>query len=272
LFAATYCDESELPWSADSPPAGRPAAVRGWLAAQPAEAFAPFAPSTVASTVLKLCVDWPATPPAPPSPAGVSAVPTLLLSGVDDLRTPYEQTLTLAGGYSHGQLLRIPDVGHSTATTDMTGCAKRATLQFLTAGQAPASCAGSGEPQALPLPPDLLGRVPAAASSSRVAGRIANAAAMTIEDLLGQPGFSGGGLRGGSWAEQRAGLVLHRMIDVPGVTLSGTIHVGATPSGLPTLSGRLTVRGRLTGRLIVHDRELGGRVGGAPVHARLAAL
>ena len=44
-------------------------------------------------------------------------------------------------------------------------------IEFLTAGQAPASCPGSSEPQALPLPPSSLGYLPAAASGSHVAGR-----------------------------------------------------------------------------------------------------
>lgn len=272
LFAATYCDESELPWSADSAPAGRSATLRNWLAAQPAEAFSPFAASTIANTVRKVCLDWPATSPAPSSPTGTSAVPTLLLSGADDLRTPYEQTLRLSQAYSHGQLLGIPDTGHSTVTTDETGCAKAAMLEFITTGQAPASCAGSSEPQALPLPPAALAQVPAGASGPPVAGRVATAAAMTIEDLLGQTSFAGGGLRGGSWAEQLSGYVLHGMVDVPGVALSGKIHVGSTAAGLPVLSGRLTVRGRLPGTLTLHNRLLGGRVGGAHVHATLEAL
>jgi pimeloyl-ACP methyl ester carboxylesterase len=273
LFAATYCDESELPWSADSPPEGRAGALRGWLATQPAQAFAPFAASTVvAGSALQLCMDWPATPPAPPSPTGVSAVPTLLLSGDDDLRTPYEQTLAVAAGYGDGQLLRVPDTGHSTVTADLTGCARRAMIEFLTAGQAPASCPGSSEPQALPLPPSSLGQLPAATSGSRVAGQVATAAAMTIEDLFGQTSFSGGGLRGGYWAQEPTGVVLHGMIDVPGVALSGAIHASGNLTRLPTISGHLTVRGRLAGTLTLHGLALSGRVGGAPVHALLAAL
>ncbi len=273
LFVTTYCDESELPWSSNSPPAGRAAALRGWLAAQPAQAFAPFSYSTVvAGSSLQLCMDWPVTPPAPPSPTGVSAVPTLLLSGDDDLRTPYEQTLTVASGYSDGQILRVPDTGHSTVTTDLTGCAKTAMIEFLTAGQAPTSCPGSSEPQALPLPPASLARLPAAASSSHVAGQVTTAAAMTIEDLFGQTSFLGGGLRGGYWIPKTTGLVLHDMTDVPGVALSGTILLDETPTGLPAISGHLTVRGHLTGTLTLHGFALTGRVGGASVHARLAAL
>ena len=74
LFAATYCVENELPWASDSAPAGRAAALRGWLASLPAGATAPFVPATaVASSAIPLCMDWPATPPAPPSPTGISA-------------------------------------------------------------------------------------------------------------------------------------------------------------------------------------------------------
>jgi pimeloyl-ACP methyl ester carboxylesterase len=273
LFVTTYCDESELPWSPDSPPAGRAAALHGWLVAQPAQAFTPFSSSTIlAESSLQLCKDWPATPPAPPAPTGVSAVPTLLLSGDDDLRTPYEQTLTVASGYSDGQIIRVPDTGHSTVTTDLTGCAKTVMIEFLTAGQAPTSCPGSSEPQALPLPPASLGRLPAAASSSHVAGQVATAAAMTIEDLFGQTSFVGGGLRGGYWIPEPTGLVLHGMTDVPGVALSGTVLLDETATGLPAISGHLTVRGHMTGTLTLHGRTLNGHVGGVSVHAHLAAL
>jgi pimeloyl-ACP methyl ester carboxylesterase len=273
LFAATYCIENELPWSPDSPPAGRAATLRSWLASLPAGTTAPFAPATVAaSSALPLCADWPATPPAPPSPTGISATPTLILSGVDDLRTPYEQALTLAAGYSDAQLLRVPGVGHSTVSTDQTGCARKAMIEFLAIGQAPASCLGPSEAQALPLPPSSLGEAPAATSSSRVAGQVATAAAMTLEDLFGQTSTSGGGLHGGSWALRLHGFVLHGMLDVPGVALSGKIRMGVDATGQLEIIGHLTVGGRLAGKLTLRGRTLSGRVGRAQVQARLAAL
>jgi pimeloyl-ACP methyl ester carboxylesterase len=273
LYAATYCLENELPWSPDSPPAGRAATLRGWLASLPAGSTAPFAPATVvASSAVSVCKDWPATPPAPPSPTGVSATPTLILSGEDDLRTPYEQALTIAASYTDAQLLRVPDVGHSTVSEDRTGCARNAMIEFLATGHAPTSCPGSSEAQTLPLPPPSLGKVRAAASSSREAGRIAAAAAMTIEDLFGQTGFDGGGLRGGAWTLRPHGYLLHGMTDVPGAALSGTIRVSATKTGTLTITAHLTVHGRLTGKLTLHGLTLNGRVGGTPVHARLAAL
>jgi pimeloyl-ACP methyl ester carboxylesterase len=270
LFAATYCLENELPWSSDSAPAGRAATLRGWLASLPAGATAPFLPAAVASgSAISLCMGWPATPPAPPSPTGVSAAPTLILSGEDDLRTPYEQDLTLVAGYSDGRLLRVPDVGHSTVSTDQTGCASKAMIEFIATGQAPASCPGSREAQALPLPPSSLGKVPAASSSSHVAGRIATAAAITIEDLFGQTSLSGGGLRGGFWAQNPHGFVLHEMLDVPGVALSGAILPG---DSIGAIDGHLSVRGLLDGKLTLRGLTLSGRVGGAQVHTRLAAL
>jgi hypothetical protein len=270
LFSATYCVEDELPWSPDSAPAGRAATLRSWLASLPAGATAPFAPATAAAaSAIPLCMGWPATPPAPPSPAGISATPTLILSGDDDLRTPYEQDLTVAAGYSDAQLLRVPDVGHSTVSSDRTGCARNAMIEFIATGQAPTSCGGSREAQALPLPPASLGKVPAAASSSHAAGQVATAAAITIEDLFGQTSLSGGGLRGGSWAQGSRGFVLHGMLDVPGVALSGAISLG---DSIGAITGRLSVRGRLVGELTLRGLTLSGRLGGARVDARLAAL
>jgi pimeloyl-ACP methyl ester carboxylesterase len=273
LFAATYCVENQMPWTPDSPPAGRATILRSWLASVPTRGITPFLPATVAAaSVLPLCMDWPATAPAPPSPTGVSATPTLILSGDDDLRTPYEEDLTVKAGYSDAQLLRIPDTGHSTFTTDRSGCAKRAAIGFLAGGQAPAWCPGSSEPQALPLPSSSLGDVHPVPSRSPVAGRVAAAAAMTLEDLFGQTTPWGGGLRGGDWELGANGFALHGMLDVPGVALSGSVRVGADITGSLKISGHLTVRGRLPGTLALRGLTLSGRVGGARVRARLAAL
>lgn len=270
LYTATYCIESALPWSPESPPSERAAALRGWLASVPMGETAPFSLATVlADSPLKVCLAWPATPAAPPSPTGVSATPTLILSGDDDLRTPYEQALRLAKDYSDAQLLRVPDTGHSTFSTDGTGCAKKATIEFLATGQAPASCPPASEVQALPLPPSSLGSLPAAASRSRLAGQVATATAMTIEDLFGQTSFSGGGLRGGFWMPGPHGLVLHGMVDVPGVSVSG--EIGEAHS-IASISGHLRVHGRLTGELTLRGLNLRGHLGAALVHVRLAAL
>jgi pimeloyl-ACP methyl ester carboxylesterase len=274
LFAATYCIENELPWSAASPVAGRRAMLRRWLAALPAGTTAPFSLATVAAAAaFRICMQWPPTPPAPPSPSGSSAIPALILSGEDDMRTPYEQDLAVAGSYSDARLLRIPDVGHSTVSTDRTGCAARAMIEFLTGGAAPAVCPGSTERQALPLAPSSLEKIHVAATRSRLAAQVAAAAAITVEDVLDQPAISGGGLRGGYWRPSgNSGLSLRGVIDVPGVAVSGTVSVSADLPSHVEVSGRLRVRGRLAGNLKLRGTSLSGHVGGALVHARLAAL
>ncbi len=273
LYTATSCVEDQLPWSPESNPSGRAAILHSWLASLPVGTTAPFSPAAaLASSSLPLCEAWPATPAALPSPRGLSATPTLILSGEDDLRTPYEQDLAAATDYSDARLLRIPDVGHSTVTADRTGCARNTMIEFLSSGQAPASCPPSSEAQALPLPPSSLAQLAPAASRSRLAGQVATAAAITLEDLLGQTNVTGGGLRGGDWMRNAGGFALQAMRDVPGVELSGTVHLAEAGLGQLLLTGRLSVRGRLAGKLTLRGLTLIGRLGGAQVHARLAAL
>jgi hypothetical protein len=149
---------------------------------------------------------------------------------------------------------------------------KEAMIEFLTSGRAPSSCPTAHEAQALPLPPASLAHVPAAASGSHIAGQVAAAAAMTVENLFGRTAATGGGPRGGDWALRAAGFVLHGMCDVPGVALSGAIRVKGTPMGTIEIDGRLAVAGHLAGALTLHELALSGHVGTARVHARLAAL
>ena len=267
LLAATVCDETELPWAADSPPNGRRATLESWIDGLPPELTAPFSPRLLErETFFSLCLGWPATAPAPPPPSGVSAVPTLILGGEDDLRTSYEEDEQVALGYSDVRLLEIPDTGHSTFTTDLSGCAHRAALEFISTGTAPASCPASRIPQAIPLPPSSLREVPPARSPSRVAGRVAAAAALTLEDILGQPSFEGGGLLGGSWNLEllRRGLALHRVVDVKGVSVSGRV----TGNGY-SVRGTLRIGGRLSGRLRLRGHSLRGKLGRHHVQALL---
>jgi hypothetical protein len=93
-----------------------------------------------------------------------------------------------------------------------------------------------------------------------------------FEDLFGQTGFAGGGLRGGSWALRPHGYELHGMLDVPGVALSDSIRIAGDATSQLQIIGHLTVGGRLAGGLTLRGFTLGGGVGGAQVHARLTAL
>lgn len=146
----------------------------------------------------------------------------------------------------------------------MTGCAKRAMIGFLAAGWAPASCPASTEPQALSLPPASLGQVAPLPLHPRLVGRVGAAVAITLEDLFGQPEDAGGGLRGGFWRPRGAKIVIKNLVDIPGVSISGSIS-------LHTGIGHFTVRGRLDGTLTQKGRSVVGRLGGVSVRLHLVA-
>jgi pimeloyl-ACP methyl ester carboxylesterase len=265
LFAATYCIENSLPWTPESSPATRGATFAGWLTGLPAGLTVPFALSTVSThSVIPICMDWPSTSAAPAAPAGISATPTLILSGDDDLREPYEQDLTVAADYSQVQLLRIPNTGHSTVGADQTGCARRAMISFIVTAAIPASCPLSKEPQAFALPPASLSKVQPAQSRSRLAGEGAAAAAITLNDILVQPSNAGGGLRGGSWALKGTQVLFKGTVDIPGVALTGSIKLQRQ------FVGHVTVHGRVNGTLTLKGKMLSGALNGAQVHAEIS--
>ena len=77
------------------------------------------------------CAFWPYTTPAPaPEQAPFPSVPTLILSGADDLRTPTANAREVAAQIPGSHLLVVPNIGHSVLGTDLTDCASDA-LQAL---------------------------------------------------------------------------------------------------------------------------------------------
>jgi pimeloyl-ACP methyl ester carboxylesterase len=128
---ATLCEETPLPWPRDSLPSQRRRDAEEFLAPLPDSAFAPFDRATMlATSLVPLCKFWLAAPQPPDLPTGpLPAVPTLILTGLDDLRTPGEDALALARQTPTAQLLTVPDVGHSILTS--SGCARRAFARFM---------------------------------------------------------------------------------------------------------------------------------------------
>ena len=95
---ADVCEETPLPWDPGTPVDQRPAVAQQRLAALGSDAFAPFDPQAALTDEVSLCLRWPDVPhPAPASPPPYPAVPTLILQGGEDIRTPPEESARVQG-------------------------------------------------------------------------------------------------------------------------------------------------------------------------------
>ncbi len=165
--------------------------------------------------------------------------------------------------------MTVPGVGHAVVGGDPSGCGVRKLERFVTGEAVGGDCrrVGTGVP-ALPLPPRSLRRVaPLRGLGGRV-GRTAAAVGVTVDDLVFSlsPAFlsySGGGLRGGSFAVRRGRVVVRRFSAVRGMWISGS-------------AGRGVLRLRIGGRAAAHGRvtlrsggRLSGRLGGRAIRVRL---
>jgi len=262
LYYATTCEEQEFPWNRASGAAARIAQVGAAARALGARAFAPFsAANAVDLSDARACAHWPYTTPAPaPDDTPLPDVPTLILSGAEDLRTPTSGAREVAAMIPDAQLLVVPHTGHSVLGTEPTACANHA-LQALFAAKAIRQCAKTPTTAGLrppPLAPTRLGAVSTAAGYSGLAGRTLQAVALTLADAgrafalalsLGDggegeplPALRVGGLRSGWASLGDEGVALRDYSYVPGVTLSGAwglagahLRVGGAGSAHGTL-------------------------------------
>lgn len=137
VFVATLCTDGPLPWSTSTPVWLRRRTAEDALASTSDDAFGPFDRATaLSSEMLNLCKYWPETGEAAAS-GPPPDVPTLVLAGEDDLRTPAEDALEVAHGIPGAQFVSIPDHGHSVLGN--SSCADKALAKFL-AGQQPSPC------------------------------------------------------------------------------------------------------------------------------------
>jgi pimeloyl-ACP methyl ester carboxylesterase len=133
LFATTTCEESPAAWDPAAAPAARRAQAQALADATPLAVLYPFdRRAAIGAGLLGLCADWPAAArtivPSPPLPAGV---PTLVLSGDLDLRTPLEKARELTRALPGARLLVERGVGHGVLGADPGGCADGAVQAFL---------------------------------------------------------------------------------------------------------------------------------------------
>jgi pimeloyl-ACP methyl ester carboxylesterase len=287
LYYATNCEEEQFPWSRAASPAQRLAQARAAAAALPASVFAPFdAADAIDLSDVPACAHWPYTTPAPPTAdAPLPNVPTLILSGADDLRTPTAGAREVAAQIPDAHLLVVPYTGHSVLSDEPTPCA----AQALHAMFAPGAGVGAAPIEACapaPPPPALRPAAPAPVRLALVSpargyrglpGRTLHAVALTLQDffrqLTLQLGAGGareagtlriGGLRAG-WGELAgAALRLSGYSFVPGVSLSGTLRAESADlriGGVAAAHGTLRLGTRAT---------LVGTLAGVRVHVNLS--
>lgn len=272
LTVTTGCLDAQLPFSLNSDPATRRPLAESALAAIPPAAYAPWSTETVRDTsYADDCLLWPRDDRPRPSRGGLPVVPTLLLAGGLDMRTPVEDAVRMKELLPHSQLVTVPGNGHDQVDSDGTGCVAKALARFTARKPVGRPCKGTSNLLA------PIARAPASLSQYRPPARIAGdrgrvllAALDTVEDARFSgleavySGFTprGGGLRGGSFSSTDAftgTMTLRGYSYVPGVRVSGTLQVDGS-----RVSGRVRVRGRVSGTLTLRSSRraravLGGR-------------
>lgn len=287
LFLATRCEETPFPWDRAAPRATRLAQARAAVQALPASLFAPFSKSAaLRSDMITICANWPVASPPPPGPRPLPTVPTLILEGSADTRTPPASGAAVAAQIPGARLLTVPFSGHSVLGSEPAGCAARAVQAFFT-GQPVADCPAVDNPfSPTPRPPTRLGRVPGRTKSTRTV----NAVLATLTDVRRQfigdalaagtgirIGSRTGGLRAGFAEATRTGFRFRRVQYVPDVSVTGflpdrgtatfTVGGGAAARGRIRISSSGAVSGTLGGRRV----RLGGTRAAAATATALSA-
>jgi pimeloyl-ACP methyl ester carboxylesterase len=276
LFVDTSCEELPFPWQRTASPSTRLTEALASLHGLPSGDFYPFdATTALNASLVSVCADWPDASPPPPTPGALPDVPTLILSGAQDLRTPTANARRVAAQIPDAQLLVVPFTGHSVLGSDFSGCAELAVEAFF-GGSSVQPCGPTQNTFApTPLTPTRLAYIHPPSVLGGKPGQTLTAVLDTILDLNRQvigatlqadaelpAGSSFGGLRGGYARLNASSVVLHDFSFVAGVQLSGVFPVkngqlqtstirisGSTASpGTVRVGAGKTVSGTLGGR------------------------
>jgi pimeloyl-ACP methyl ester carboxylesterase len=279
LFYATVCSDSALAWTTATPIAQRPGMVRPAAEALGAAAFAPFSiDNAVAASNAESCTQWPEAATDPLGTPALPAVPTILLDGGQDLRTPVASAQAVAARIPGAALVVAPGAGHSLLY--QYSCAQ-VQMRNLLYGRRVSTAACNREapvPRPIPVPPANLSAV-SPSGARGTAGRVANAARYAVQDGVlamdaaseaGLPALPG--LRAGV-ARSRdllgAAISYSRFSAVRGVGITGTLRFNGR-----TFQGTLRVNGpgAWDGTLYLArggERAYTGSIGGVPVRIPL---
>jgi pimeloyl-ACP methyl ester carboxylesterase len=239
LFVDTTCEEALFPWQRSAPASTRLTEALNALHALPQSDYYPFDTSVAwADSILPGCAQWPNVAPAAPAIAPLPSVPTLILSGAQDLRTPTSGAQAIAARIPGSQLVVVPYTGHSVLGTDFSGCSQAAVTAFFSGG-AVQPCTTTQDPfPPTPITPRKFSLVKAVSGVPGRAGSTLAVALDTILDLERQvvgatlqadqelpSGSSFGGLRGGFAQITSSALQLHGLSFVGGEQLTGSFPI-----------------------------------------------
>jgi pimeloyl-ACP methyl ester carboxylesterase len=262
LFLATMCEESGFPWTREAGVQQRNQEALAAAKTIPRDQLGPFSADTaLLGGPIKFCLGWPDASPAPAPPGALPAVPTLVIDGGLDLRTPYEDAATLASRIPTATLLKVPYSGHSVLSSDLSACSSAALAAFFAATPI-APCTDATNPFApTAKPPRTLGNVKARTKRQRTLiaaiSTVTDARRQVIGDAyaIGHLPSRIAGLRGGNATVSTSAFHLHAYQYVTGVRVSGTADLQGnatiTLHGGGALSGRLKVgaNGSVSGKL-----------------------
>jgi pimeloyl-ACP methyl ester carboxylesterase len=283
LYYSTICDETAFPWNPAANAVKRLHEAKAALRAIGNRAFAPFTTANaLALSDVPTCADWPRTPGGPEvNTDPLPNVPSLILSGADDLRTPTSGAREVGGQIPDSQLLVVPNTGHSVLGADPTPCAHNALKSFFEQ-RTIKQCKETIPPPLFlptPLPPRSIASVAPAHGNRGLPGKTLQSALLTLGDfdrqlllavienigeaLFGSGTVRAGGLRAGWGGIVHGKLVLHGYSYVPGVTVTGTLsskgstfHIGGRAAARGTL--RIGAHGALSGVLGGHGVHISG--------------
>jgi pimeloyl-ACP methyl ester carboxylesterase len=281
VFASTLCEEGHFPWDRSANIAVRTQQVRAFARSLGEGPFSPFDSATaLQNDMITLCVGWPMTSAAAPLAGPLPNVPTLVIDGGADIRTPLEDANRITTLIPDAQVLAVPFTGHSALASDLSEeqCAVRAVRQFFGA-QPVTPCAPSENPfSPTPVAPTRFTRLKPTGRGGKI-GRTITAALATAQDMrrqvIGDALEAGGlprrtgGLRGGRATVRDGVLTLFDVVYVPGVKVSGSV---------PLLGGAqvLRVRGSKAahGALTVTATSISGQLDGRTISvaSRAAAV
>ena len=276
LQVTTRCTDLAPPWPQAIPPGSqRNRLFSNALAAVPPNKYSPFGRPALtgggqAITSGSFCLKWPLTDSAPlPEHPPFPDVPTLIVNGTADVRTPAENAIEAARDFTtDGELVLVEGYGH--ALVDRVECLEAVYEDFFADQSIGDPCAGTDAwAEIQPLPPRKLRQVKPDRGIRGKRGRTLAAARATVDDAEwvffadGALKSTTDGLRGGKFKYEfdvktrKARFVLKRLSYVPGVRLSGELLRKASGK----ITGRVRIRGKKAARGKLNFKPNGNVVG-----------